>query len=431
MRTSNSQKTVLTARRVAALTEAGRYPDARVPGLCFQVSRTGGRSWIFRYTLHKRNRMLGLGREELVSVDYARDRARAAWRQILDGFDPVELKRERTRQATAVANPTSITFREACDRYVASHRAGWKNAKHAAQWTATLARYAYPIIGTVMVDQISTGSVMLVLEQEYEGKTLWTAVPETASRLRQRIEAVLDWAKARGFRHGENPAHWRGHLDNLLPATSKVRKGGHHPALPYVETPGFMANLRSREGISARALEFTILTAARTNEVTKARPTEIDWSAKIWTVPGERTKSGREHRVPLTARAIEILKSLPTEADNPYLFIGASEGKPLSNGAMAELMKEISAPSTTKGRIAVPHGMRSTFRDWAAETTNFPRELAEAALAHVLGDKTEAAYQRGDLLLRRSKLMEAWSSYCASSVRSMTDTVVPMRRSAT
>jgi len=424
MRKSNS----LSARQIARLTERGRYPDGRVPGLYFQVSKSGGRSWVLRYCLNKRDRMLGLGRADLVSVDYARDRARAAWRQILDGVDPVAAKEERKRGAAPAAAP-SITFKEASTRYIISHRAGWKNAKHADQWDATLATYAYPIIGALPVNQIGTAEVTDVLEQEHSGETLWVARTETASRVRQRIEVVLDWAKARGFRDGENPARWRGHLDKLLPAPTKVAQRLHHPALPYADMPAFMANLDQREGIAALALQFTILTAARTNETTKARRSEIDWRDKVWIVPAERMKAGREHRVPLTDRAIKVLESLPVEVDSDYLFIGAQVGKPISNAAMAELMKKMAPPSTTLGKIATVHGMRSCFRDWAAEMTNFPRELAEAALAHILDSKTERAYQRGDLLMRRRKLMEAWAAYCFSPVR--TSEVVPMRKMAT
>lgn len=412
MRNSNC----LSARKIARLTKPGRYPDGRVPGLLFQISRTGGHSWVLRYRLDSHERMLGLGRIELVSVDYARERAKAAWRQILDGIDPVALKRERRRGKSQ--NTTTIPFKEAASRYIDAHRAGWRNDKHAAQWEATLTTYAYPIIGDLPVDKIETSHMMDVLQQDYEGAKLWTARTETASRVRQRIETILDWAKVSGFRSGDNPARWRGHLDKLLPARTKVARRRHQPALPYTDLPVFMADLRKREGVSAKALEFTILTAARTNEVTKARHSEIDWNEKIWVVPVERMKAGREHRVPLTERAIKLLKALPVEVGNEFLFIGTEASKPISNAAMAELMKKMAPPSTTAGKIATVHGMRSTFRDWAAERTNFPRELAEAALAHVLDNKTEAAYQRGDLLLKRRKLMEAWAEYCASTVPS-------------
>ena len=370
---------------------------------------------MLRYSINKSDRMMGLGRVDLLTVEDARDRARKAWRSILDGIDPLTA---REAQASAATAPATITFEEAAERFIKSHELGWKNKKHSAQWRATLTSYVYPIIGARGVNQIGTAEVMNVLEQDYPGgKTLWTAIPETASRVRQRVEAVLGWAKARGYRSGENPAHWRGHLDKLLPARGKVAKVKHHPALPYVEIPGFMAALRTRRGVSVRALEFTILTVCRTNEVAKARRSEVDWKHKVWTIPGERMKAGKEHRVPLTERALQILEALPVEEGNDYLFIGNRDGKPISNAAMAEMMKEIAPPSATPGRIATVHGMRSTFRDWAGEMTNFPRELAEAALAHTLDSKVEAAYQRGDLLLRRRKLIEAWASYCASPVQ--------------
>lgn len=420
-RDSNPGKIVLTAKRIAALSEVGRYADARVPGLNFQISRTGGRSWVLRFQLHMKERMLGLGRADLVSVDYARDRAWAAWRQILDGVDPVEAKREKATPGIRAVAPT-MTFTECATTYIEAHRAGWKNPKHAMQWRATLESYAMPHIGAIDVSGIATSDIMNVL------KPIWTAKPETASRVRGRIECILDWATVAEYRKGDNPARWKGHLAHLLPATGKVAKVQHHPAIPYVDLPAFMADVRSREGISARALEFTVLAACRTNEVTCARRSEIDWDAKTWIIPGERMKSGREHRVPLTDRAIIILESLPCEPGSDFLFIGVRAGKPISNAAMAELMKEIGAPSATEGRNATVHGMRSTFRDWAGETTNFPRELAEAALAHVLSDKTEAAYQRGDLLLKRRKLMEAWAAYCASPARK--GEVVPLRKKA-
>jgi integrase len=247
---------------------------------------------------------------------------------------------------------------------------------------------------------------------------IWTAKTETASRVRGRIESVLDWAKARHFRGGDNPARWRGHLDKLLPARAKVQKVKHHPALPYVELPGFMEKLRAMDSISAKALEFTILTAVRTGETIGAKEGEIDFATKVWTIPGERMKSGRVHRVPLSDRAIEILQTTPREKGSEYLFPGGRKGRGLSNMAMSELLKGIYAPS-----VATVHGFRSTFRDWAAERTNFPREIAEAALAHVLADKTEAAYQRGDLLEKRRRLMREWGRFCETPLAGK---VIPM-----
>lgn len=415
----------LSARKIARLKDPGRYPHGRVPGLLFQISLTGGRSWVLRYRgFDGRQRMMGLGRHELVSVELAEELAKAAWRKILNGIDPLAEKEERKWGAARVAQ--TITFKEAAKRYIEAHEAGWKSAKHGDQWTATLTSYAYPFIGDKPVNEITTAHVMEVLQQDYEGKTLWVGLAETANRLRQRIEAVLDWAKASGFRSGDNPCAWRGHLDHLLPPRAKVAKRQHQPALDYRAIPALMAKLDRRQGVAAKALQFTIVTAARTNEITKATWREVDFENKIWTIPPERMKANREHRIPLPPRAIAILKSLPTETGNDFIFIGSEAGKPISNAAMHALLKKMALPSTTPGKLAVVHGMRSSFRDWAAECTSFPRELAEAALAHVLGDKTEKAYQRGDLLERRRKLMDAWSAYCIAPPRSGR-VVVPIR----
>jgi integrase len=412
MRKSNC----LSARKIARLTEPGRYPHGRVPGLLFQKSLTGGRSWVLRYrSIDGRQRMMGLGRYELVSVELAEELAKAAWRKILNGIDPLAEKEQRMSGGSRV--PLTITFKEAATAYIDVHEAGWKSAKHADQWTATLTSYAYPFIGEKPVNEITTAYIMEILQQDYEGKTLWVGLAETGNRLRQRIEAVLDWATASGFRTGDNPARWRGHLSKLLPSHAKVAKRQHQPALDYRAIPSLMAELGKRQGVAAKALQITVLVGARTNEITKARWREIDFENKIWTVPAERMKTSREHRVPLSPRAIEILKSLPTEAGNDFIFIGSEAGKPISNAAMHALLKRMALPSTTPGKLAVVHGMRSSFRDWAAECTNFPRELCEAALAHVVGDKTEKSYQRGDLLERRRKLMDAWTAYCFSPVR--------------
>lgn len=423
-----SRKILLTAKRIETLSEPAQYGDLQVPGLHFQISKTGGRSFLFRYTINGRERQYGMGpARSFRTLAEVRDLAWDLRQQVREGSDPIELRKQQRETASMIPEAV-ITFDEAADKLIASLSAGWKSAKHAAQWRSTLDR-AKPFIGALPVNKIGTPQVMLVLEQDYEGKPLWSAIPETASRLRQRIEAVLDWAKARGFRSGENPATWRGHLDKLLPARAKVAKVEHHPALPYVDIPAIMPDLQGHKGIAAMALEFTILTAKRTNEVTGAKRSEIDWENNVWTIPAERMKAKREHRVPLTPRAVEILKSLPVEDGNPYLFIGLKAGKPISNAAMAKLLKDMARTSTTPGKLATVHGMRSTFRDWAGEVTNFPRELAEAALAHILDSKVEAAYQRGDLLLKRRKLMEAWASYCASPVRR--GEVVLMRKVAT
>jgi integrase len=281
---------------------------------------------------------------------------------------------------------------------------GWKNAKHRAQWKSTLATYAYPVFGGLSVSTVDTALVLKTIEP------IWGTKPETASRLRGRIEAVLDWARARGFRHGENPARWRGHLDKLLPARRKIARVKHHAALPFAEIPAFMNELRARVGVSARALEFAILTTTRTSETRNARWSEIDTASKIWTIPAERMKAGREHRVPLNERAVAILRAMPRESDGDgFVFIGARSDRPISNMAMLELMRGL-RPGY------VPHGFRSTFRDWAAETTNYQNHIVEMALAHVVGDKVEAAYRRGDLFEKRRRLMSDWARYCGRQV---------------
>jgi integrase len=423
-----SRKILLTSKRLETLSAVAQYRDTKVSGLLFQISRKGGRSFIFRYSMGGRERQYGMGPvAHFKNVDEAREVAWGLRKMVREGTDPIEARRGQKANAAA-PDAASITFDEAADRLITSLSPGWKSKKHGAQWRSTL-NYATPFIGALPVNKIGTAEVMKVLEQPYEGTTLWNAIPETASRLRQRMESVLDWAKARGFRAGENPAHWRGHLDSLLPASTKLKKKQHHPALAYTDIPAFFADLRRRKGIARLALEFTVLTCKRTNEVTRAKRSEVNWETGVWVIPAERMKMKREHRVPLQRRALEILRELPLEAGNDHLFIGLEAGAPISNAAMAKLLRDMGWPSTTPDKLATVHGMRSSFRDWAAEVTNFPRELAEAALAHALPDKTEAAYQRGDLLAKRRRMAEAWAAYCASPVRK-TGEVLPIRKVA-
>lgn len=398
----------LTAVTVSRKKKPGRYGDG--DGLWLQVGPTGGKSWLLRYELHGRARQMGLGPVDLVPLADARDRARAARRQLLDGIDPIEARRQERAQRLLEA-ATAKTFKECAVAYIAAHEAGWKNEKHAAQWPSTMEAYVYPMIGALPAASIDTGLVLKCLEP------IWTTKPETAGRVRGRIERVLAWAKTRGYRQGENPARWRGHLDTLLPARSKVQRVNHHAALPYAEIPGFMADLRQHGGTSARALEFVILTAARTGEAIGAKWPEIDTAKAVWTIPAERMKSGKEHRVPLSGRALEILDELPSEGD--FVFPGGREGKPLSNMALLMQLRRMNRDDLTA------HGFRSTFRDWAAEQTAFPNFVAEMALAHVVGDKVEAAYRRGDLMAKRAKLMQAWASYCATPASK--GTVTPIR----
>jgi integrase len=306
-----------------------------------------------------------------------------------------------------------MTFDQCRDAYIAAHRASWRNAKHQVQWVSTLAAYASPTLGNLPVQSIDVALVMKVLEP------IWSAKPETSSRLRGRIERILDWAKARGFRSGENPARWRGHLDHLLPARSKIRKIRHHAALPFDEIAVFITALREREGVAARALEFVILTAARTGEALGATWDEIDFRTRTWTIAAHRMKGHREHRVPLSDDAVRVLEQVQSVQSGEFVFPGHRHYKPLSNMAMLNVLRRMGHVEVTT------HGFRSSFRTWAAERTGFPREVVEAALAHVAGNKVEAAYQRGDLFDKRRRLMDEWARYCAASARG--GTVVPIK----
>ena len=388
-----------TAKAVAALRAPGKHRVSR--NLYLQITETDARSWLFRYMRHGTSHWHGLGSCDLVPLAEARDKAIVCRKMLLAGTDPIEHERIQRLKALGAA-ASMVTFRDCAERYITAHESSWRNPKHAAQWPSTLATYVYPVIGAVPVGAVDVGLVMRILDP------IWQEKPETASRVRGRIETVLDWATARGYRQGDNPARWRGHLDQLLPKKTKVRKVRHQPAMPYADVPAFMAALRAQDSISAKALEFTILAAVRTGETIHASWDEVDLTTKAWTIPGRRTKAAKDHRVPLSDRTLEVLKSLPRERDNPHLFIGAHKSKGLSNMAMLELLRG------QAGNGYTVHGFRSSFRDWCAEQTNYPRELAEAALAHVLKDKTEAAYQRGDLFEKRRKLMRAWAGYCAA-----------------
>ncbi len=401
----------LTPLKVSRLTKPGRYGDGG--GLYLQISIWGTKAWLFRYMKDGRARQMGLGDIQTFTLKEARDRAKAARQLLADGIDPLEA-RQKAKDAKRIEAARTITFKEAAKRYIKAHRAGWKNGKHAEQWASTLATYAFPVFGDLPVAAVDTALVMKVIEP------IWAEKTETASRVRGRIEAVLGWATVRGYRDGDNPGRWRGHLDKLLPAKTKVAKVRHQPAMPYAALPEFMVSLRATTSISAQALEFTILTAARTGEIINSRWDEIDFAKKLWTIPAERTKSGRAQRVPLSDRTIKIVKAIPRERGSGFIFPGARKGQALSNMAMLELLRGM------KGSGLTVHGFRSSFRDWAAEQTNFPRELAEAALGHVLADKTEAAYQRGDLLEKRRRLMSAWGSYCARPMSG--GEVVPLKR---
>ncbi len=378
------------------MTAPGRYGDGG--NLYLFVKPNGARLWTFRYKMPGgKPREMGLGNEADVTLAEARDRARDARREIDAGRDPIDAREETKREAEG----SGKTFGEVAALYIAAHEDGWRNAKHRAQWHSTLKIYAEPKMGKLTVGKVTVGHVMDVLEP------IWRGTPETASRLRGRIEAVLDFATARGWRKGENPARWKGHLANLLPKRSKIATVEHHAALPWGEAPAFMRALTAQKGTAALALRFTILTSARTSEVTGATWGEIDLKAKLWTVPASRMKAGQEHRVPLSAAALAVLSAMHTPDVKPAdpIFPGAKRGKGLSNMSMTAVLRRMK-----RGDLTV-HGFRSTFRDWAAETNPAPREVAEAALAHTVRDKVEAAYRRGDLLDRRARLMNDWAAY--------------------
>ena len=388
----------------------GLHPDGG--GLYLQITKPGVKSWLFRFMLNGKARAMGLGPLADVSLVHARGLAGACRRQLLEGVDPIEARRAQ-RTAAQLEMLKAVTFQQCAEAYIAAHKPGWRSAKHAEQWPNTLKAYAYPVFGALPVQQIDVALVMRMLEP------IWTAKTETASRVRGRVEAILDWAATRGYRRGENPARWKGHLENLLPKRSKVSKVKHHPALSYREIGTFMAALQAREGIAARALEFVILTASRTSEVTGARRGELDNEAKIWTVPEGRTKGEKEHRVPLSAPASAIAKSMLKFDGTEFIFPGGRAKKPLSENAMSALLERMGRDDITV------HGFRSTFRDWAAEQTNYPREVAEMALAHEVEDKVEGAYRRGDLFEKRCRLMDEWARFCSTPVKS--GKILPIR----
>ena len=406
--------------------KSGRYGDGG--GLYLLVRPTGARFWLFRYKpTGGKMREMGLGPasgQDAVSLADARAKATDLRLMLRSGKDPLEERAKDAAEAAAQAQAAAIrqrTFKEVATALMDAKEAGWRNDKHRKQWRSTLDQFAFPVFGDMPVSEIGTDHIMDVLQP------IWQRIPETASRLRGRIEAVLDFAKARKWREGENPAQWRGHLSHLLPAVSKVARVEHHAALPWAGMGAFMKELRQREATSARALEFAILTAARTGEVLGARWCEIDLGKRVWTVPGDRMKAGREHRVPLTPAAVAVLEAMaavrPKEDPNgeAFVFPGAKKGSPLSQMAMLILLRRMDRADITA------HGFRSTFRDWVAESTAFAGEIAEAALAHVVGDKVEAAYRRSDLFDKRRKLMEAWAGHCAKAAKTA-GKVTPIRQ---
>ena len=402
----------LSATEVQKIKKPGMYPDGA--GLYLQVTGEDAKSWLFRYSLRGKAREMGLGSLRKVSLADARRKA-AECHKLLDGHvDPIE-HRAKARAAAALAHAKTITFKEAADRYIAMRSKGLKNTKHAAQWGTTIATYAKPVLGKLPIRDIDVGLVHQVLEP------IWTTKPETAGRVRGRIEKILGWAKVNNYREGENPARWRDNLDQLLPKLSEVRKVRHHPALPYAEVSAFMEKLRQEDGTAARALEFTILTAARTEEVLLARPGEINKRERLWTAPAEHMKLKREHLVPLCDRALQLLD----DTSESYLFPSPSHpDKHLSNMAMLMVLDRMGY-----GHVTV-HGFRSTFKDWTRDRTRFENYVSEAALAHASGDKIEAAYARSAVFDKRRKLMDAWAVFCATAPKAAGEDVVVALQSA-
>lgn len=393
-------------------------------GLNLYIQAGGAKSWVYRYMLNGRAREMGLGPTHTISLSEAREMAREARRLKFDGIDPIDHRRSARARSTLEA-AADFTFKQAAQAYIRANKAGWRNDKHAAQWESTLTTYADPIFANRGVSEIDTGLVLAVLEP------IWAAKPETASRVRGRVEAVLDWASARGLRVGENPARWKGHLEKLLPAKSRVHKVEHHAALPYSELKTFMAALKKQPGAAAQALAFTILSAARTGEVIGAEWNEIDLEGRVWTVPADRMKGRKEHRVPLSAPLVEILEARQAEYADVIRRVLEAKGKPvpesiqpvgplfwsrlfgkkLSNMAMLAVLKRMKRDDLTA------HGFRSTFRDWAAETTEHRSEIVEMALAHTIDNKVEAAYRRGDLFGKRKLLMDDWAVAAGLALR--------------
>lgn len=414
----------LTALDVKRLVHPGgkrnvMFAVGGVPGLHLQLTPNNGRSWVLRTVVGSKRRDIGLGGFPGITLSMARDKAREARAKIENGIDPVEA-RKAAKAALVAVQSRGLTFAQAVDRALSAKLDAFKNAKHRQQWENTLAAYATPILGKMLVQDITTQDVLRVLQP------LWADKTETASRLRGRIEAVLSWATVAGHRTGDNPARWAGNLKELLPAPSKVAVEGNHPALTLDDVPAWFAALQAREGFGARAVEFLALTASRSQEVRGALWDEIDLDAAIWTIPGARMKMGKEHRVPLSARAVALLKALPRLDCNPLVF-PASRGGQLSDMTLSAAMKRIHQAEVDGGRTgfldrvskrpAVPHGLRSTFRDWVAERTTYPGDMAEFALAHRISNAVEAAYRRGDMIEKRRRMMADWSNFMAGQAR--------------
>ncbi|MDB5956753.1 site-specific integrase [Ramlibacter sp.] len=402
---------------VSRLTEPGLHFVGGVASLALQVTDTGARSWILRVSIAGKRRDMGLGGFPDVTLAGARDAARTARAQVKAGIDPIE-HAKAAKSALAASRAKDVTFEECAAAYIETHEKGWKNAKHRAQWVSTLKTYAYPEFGNLLIRDVEVAHVLAALEP------IWTTKTETASRLRGRIESVLNLAIARGYRTGLNPARWTGHLALMLPSPKKITKDEHFPAVPVAQVGSFLARLRQVPGTGSKALQFATLTATRSGEVRGTLWTELDLEARVWTIPAERMKAGVEHRVPLSAAALKLVKAQPRIEGTEYVFASARGGA-ISDMTMLQVMRRMKVKDA-KGDICVPHGLRSTFRDWCAEQTSYPHELSEVALAHQIPSKTEAAYRRGDMLEKRRRMMNDWAAFCAIEAP-RAGTVVPLK----
>lgn len=391
----------LNVREIESKKTPGMFADGN--GLYLRVTKGGAKNWIFRYMMAGKSHDMGLGVYPFVNLAEARKKAFGLRQKTLSGIDPLKEKQDEELKKQIEAAKT-VSFKSAAENYIRDKLPEWKNPKHLQQWNNTLANYVYPVFGGFPVAEIDTPLVLKVFEPIWQTKTV------TATKVRQRIEAILDWAKSRGYRSGENPARWNGHLDNLLADPGKVSKTSHHPALPYREIGAFMETLRDRSGIGDRGLEFCILTCARTMEVINADWSEFDLEARVWTIPASRMKADRDHRIPLCDRAVEILRNMPRVGDRPPFKVGKN--------AFLQILASMGRDDLTA------HGFRSTFRDWAAEKTSFPSEVAELALAHWQGSKVEQAYRRGDMFEKRRQLAEAWARFCERT----SGEVIPLRK---
>lgn len=406
----------LTAKGITGVQRVGYHADGG--NLYLQVSRFGTKAWVLRYMLDGKARWMGLGSVQDVTLAEARVKATEARKLVKQGLDPID-QRNKEKLTRLLEKAKVMTFDQCAAAFIAANKAGWKNAKHIAQWESTLATYASPIIGALRVQDIDTSLVMRVLAP------IWHVKPETASRVRGRIESVIAWGTTTlKLRAGDNPARWDGNLDMLLPKRTKVAAVKHHAALPFAEIAAFVAQLKAQDGVAARALELLILTAARTGDVLGMQWAEVDMDHGVWVIPAARMKADREHRVPLSTRAMKILREMAALNCDGYVFPGAKEGKGLSNMAMTAVLRRMGRSDITV------HGFRSTFRDWAAEVSNHQHEVAEMALAHLVGNKVEAAYRRGNLFKKRIKIMDDWARFCSGVQQSGKGNVVALRGAA-